>query len=80
MKAGQRAAGSGVISEARYLGQEVEMGRLEGESLGLEWLGVPLKCLDKASWRYPVCFMLHSFPFRGNCEKIKTKLSLLLNG
>lgn len=44
-----RSAGSGVISEARYLGQEGKMGPLEGESLGPELSSVSLKCLDKVS-------------------------------
>lgn len=44
-----RSAGSRVISEARYLGQEGEMGLLEGESLGADLLSASLKCLDKVS-------------------------------
>lgn len=59
-----RSTGSRVISEARYLGQEGEMGLLEGENLGPGLLSDSLKCLDKVSQYssyYSVCFMLHSF-------------------
>lgn len=47
-----RSMGSRVISQARYLGQEGEMGLLEGESPGWELLrGVTVMA----------CFMLRSF-------------------
>lgn len=51
-----RSAGSRVTSEAWYLGQEGEMGLLEG----LELLSALLKCLDKVSQRYAAHTIIQS--------------------
>ena len=65
MKAGQRAAGRRVVLEARYLGQEGEMGLLDR----LELLSAPLKSLAKVSERYadiPRGFIMNAFQKPGH--------------